>query len=653
MGLVAIGVFTLVSGFLVSNLLGRQESDRALITAARNQSALALEAAVHLEDATSAETDDDRTTAIARLQVAITSLGDIRTGLLEGSTELNLSGSNSIEVQKLFASFDNTFTHLEASAEMASIDAGSVDPADFQQMAVLYSFGMDAIANQYEEEAAARAESTRTTHLGLVAATLALLLLEGLLVVRPALVAARRSRLARTERHAEERAQDRKKLDFLSQFDSLTGLPNRGLFMDRLNQAMHRAHREGGVATVMTLNLDEFKTVNERHGFEAGDRLLKMVAERIESKLRDSDTVGRLGADQFGIILASRHRAEHAASVAEKLLEVVAKPYQMKTDRLVMTAGMGIAVYPLDGDDVNGLVRDAETAMAAAKQAGPNKYEFVTASLREQSRQRLNLLDNLRKALDRPHELRLVYQPKIDVATGQINGVEALLRWDHPDMGLVMPGDFIPIAEQSDLMVPLGDWVINEATRQARVWEDEDADKALRIAINVSPRQFKNGDLVEKIADALERSGLDASKLEVELTEGTLIEDTEQAMRTIERLKEMGVRISIDDFGTGYSSLSYLKRLPIDTLKIDRSFVADITEDRGDAAISEAIVSLGRSLHLEVVAEGVETRAQYAYVEALGCDTVQGFLFSKPLDPKDLDQLLAAYERQPSPFGVN
>ena len=202
-------------------------------------------------------------------------------------------------------------------------------------------------------------------------------------------------------------------------------------------------------------------------------------------------------------------------------------------------------------------------------------------------------------------------------------------------------------------MVPLGDWVINEATRQARVWEDEDADKALRIAINVSPRQFKNGDLVEKIADALERSGLDASKLEVELTEGTLIEDTEQAMRTIERLKEMGVRISIDDFGTGYSSLSYLKRLPIDTLKIDRSFVADITEDRGDAAISEAIVSLGRSLHLEVVAEGVETRAQYAYVEALGCDTVQGFLFSKPLDPKDLDQLLAAYERQPSPFGVN
>ena len=653
MGLVAIGVFTLVSGFLVSNLLGRQESDRALITAARNQSALALEAAVHLEDATSAETDDDRTTAIARIQVAITSLGDIRTGLLEGSTELNLSGSNSIEVQKLFASFDNTFTRLEASAEMAGIDAGSVDPADFQQMAVLYSFGMDAIANQYEEEAAARAESTRTTHLGLVAATLALLLLEGLLVVRPALVAARRSRLARTERHAEERAQDRKKLDFLSQFDSLTGLPNRGLFMDRLNQAMHRAHREGGVATVMTLNLDEFKTVNERHGFEAGDRLLKMVAERIESKLRDSDTVGRLGADQFGIILASRHRAEHAASVAEKLLEVVAKPYQMKTDRLVMTAGMGIAVYPLDGDDVNGLVRDAETAMAAAKQAGPNKYEFVTASLREQSRQRLNLLDNLRKALDRPHELRLVYQPKIDVATGQINGVEALLRWDHPDMGLVMPGDFIPIAEQSDLMVPLGDWVINEATRQARVWEEEDADKALRIAINVSPRQFKNGDLVEKIADALERSGLDASKLEVELTEGTLIEDTEQAMRTIERLKEMGVRISIDDFGTGYSSLSYLKRLPIDTLKIDRSFVADITEDRGDAAISEAIVSLGRSLHLEVVAEGVETRAQYAYVEALGCDTVQGFLFSKPLDPKDLDQLLAAYERQPSPFGVN
>ena len=352
LGLVAIGVFTLVSGFLVSNLLGRQESDRALITAARNQSALALEAAVHLEDATSAETDDDRTTAIARLQVAITSLGDIRTGLLEGSTELNLSGSNSIEVQKLFASFDNTFTRLEASAEMAGIDAGSVDPADFQQMAVLYSFGMDAIANQYEEEAAARAESTRTTHLGLVAATLALLLLEGLLVVRPALVAARRSRLARTERHAEERAQDRKKLDFLSQFDSLTGLPNRGLFMDRLNQAMHRAHREGGVATVMTLNLDEFKTVNERHGFEAGDRLLKMVAERIESKLRDSDTVGRLGADQFGIILASRHRAEHAASVAEKLLEVVAKPYQMKTDRLVMTAGMGIAVYPLDGDDV-------------------------------------------------------------------------------------------------------------------------------------------------------------------------------------------------------------------------------------------------------------------------------------------------------------
>ncbi len=651
-GLTAIALFTVASGLLVSQLLSRQEADGRIIEVARKQSGLALQAAADFAAAAAAEDEPARAAALQDLRATVDLMNTNDWGLRFGSDALGLPGDNSPEAQRLLETVRGTFAEFTRAAVLATSDLGSVDPDRFQEQAVLFSFGMDSLAGQYEQEAFARAETTRRTHLAFTAATLVLLLVVAFFVFLPAFNATRRSWQARIQKHAAERAKDREQLEILSQFDKLTGLPNRGLFMDRLGRAMTQARRAGGVVSIMTLNLDAFKTINEMYGFDAGDELLRQVATRIEASLRESDTVGRLGADQFGVVLAARHRAEHAGAVAEKLIATITAPYQIGKESLVVTAGVGIAVYPLDGDDVHDLVRDAETAMAEAKANGTNQYEYVTVRLRERSRQRLELLDGLRSALDRPDELRLVYQPKIDVGTGRILGVEALLRWDHPSLGLVMPGEFIPVAEQSDLIVPLGEWVLNRAVRQAIEWQREEAED-FSMAINVSSRQFRHGDLVAAIASALEATGLEPQNLEVELTEGTLIEDTELALRTIERLKEMGVRISIDDFGTGYSSLSYLKRFPIDSLKIDRSFVADINDDPDDAAISEAIVSLGRSLRLEVVAEGVETTEQLARLEELGCDAVQGFLFSKPLDPADLEQLLTSYRNQPSPFGVN
>jgi len=393
------------------------------------------------------------------------------------------------------------------------------------------------------------------------------------------------------------------------------------------------------MVSVMFIDLDDFKAVNDQLGHHVGDQLLRHVAHRLQSSVRESDTVARLGGDEFMIILEGASRPEDAGQVAEKILSSLARPFLLLDRKLFVTGSIGIVVYPLDGESIDGLLRDADLAMYSAKEAGKNTYQFVTAELRAKTNDRLEMLDALREALTRDDQLWLAYQPKLALRDGRVVGVEALLRWKHPQLGEIMPGAFIPIAEETDLILGLGDWVIREACHQAREWQDLGTGR-FTVSVNVAARQFRHGDLVETVARALRQSGVDPKLIELELTEGTLIEDTEMTRRTLERLKEMGVSISIDDFGTGYSSLSYLKQFPIDYLKIDRSFVNDLRVDQDAMAIPTAIIRLAHSLQLEVVAEGVETEEQQAILADLGCDLVQGYLFGRPVPPNELEETL-------------
>ena len=467
---------------------------------------------------------------------------------------------------------------------------------------------------------------------------LLLLLIEGIFLFRPA---AKRIRLGWRERerhHSVERNYDQVRLNYLAQFDPLTGLANRSLLWDRLDHAIVRARREGEIVTLMFVDLDDFKAVNDQYGHGTGDALLKNVAERLEGAVRESDTVARLGGDEFTVMLEGQHRPEFAGIVAQKLLDALAVPYRIGGREIFMTASIGIVVYPLDGDVVDDLVRDADTAMYAAKQAGRNNFQFFTPELRAQTTERLRLIDSLRRALATGDELYLVYQPKFGLADGALVGVEALLRWQHPEYGLVPPSRFIPLAEETDLIIPLGRWVIEQACEQAARWRDYGL-FGLPVAINVSSRQFHYGDLIQTVEAALLRFGLDPGLVELELTEGTLIEDVELARRTLERLREVGVRVSVDDFGTGYSSLSYLMQFPIDALKIDRSFVDGITDGLDGAAISTAIIRMGHSLSMEVIAEGVETADQLEVLRGLDCDVAQGFLLGRPGSPEQIESL--------------
>jgi diguanylate cyclase (GGDEF)-like protein len=388
----------------------------------------------------------------------------------------------------------------------------------------------------------------------------------------------------------------------------------------------------------MFLDLDEFKAVNDRFGHHIGDGLLKQVAQRIVASVRESDSVARLGGDEFTVVLEGSHRVEDAGHVATKILEAMQEPFHVGSHELRLTASIGIALYPVDGQSAQELLRDADIAMYSAKAAGKNTYQYFTPELREKTSERLHLIDGLRRAVEARHELDLVYQPKVDTATNTITGVEALVRWHHPELGLVLPDRFVPVAEETDLILPIGDWVLEEACRQMRTWQSRGID--ITMSVNVSSRQLKRGDLVESVAKVLDSTGLDADRLEIELTEGTLVEDTELAARALEELREMGVQVSIDDFGTGYSSLSYLKRLPIDRLKIDRSFIRDITVSEEAATLSAAIVGLAQSLRLDVVAEGVETAEQLTMLERLGCYGMQGFLFSRPVSADDVRALI-------------
>jgi diguanylate cyclase (GGDEF)-like protein/PAS domain S-box-containing protein len=424
----------------------------------------------------------------------------------------------------------------------------------------------------------------------------------------------------------------------LAYHDPLTGLPNRLLFNDRLSQAIERARRNRQVVAVMILDLDRFKLINDSLGLASGDRVLHAVAERLVATLRRSDTVARLAGDDFLLLLPGVEGAENAAKVAQKLLDAVLPPLQVDDQELHIRASVGITLFPHDGEDAETLIRNADTALYRAKEHARSSYQFYTTDMNATAFERLVLETQLRKALERG-ELVVHYQPQVRLDTGEVVGVEALVRWFHGELGLISPAEFIPLAEETGLILELGRWVLGTACEQVRRWQGQGFAE-LRLGVNLSGRQFQEADLVHGIAQALEKTGLDPRDLELELTESSIMRDPEQAVAKLHALSRLGIRLSIDDFGTGYSSLAHLKRFPIKALKIDQSFIRDITTEPNDAAIAQAIIALAESLRLKVVAEGVETREQLDLLRRFRCDEMQGYLFSKPLPPDDLLELL-------------
>jgi len=415
--------------------------------------------------------------------------------------------------------------------------------------------------------------------------------------------------------------------------DSLTGLPNRVLFFDRLGQALTQSRRSSHGVALLFVDIDRFKIVNDTLGHHVGDKLLQHVACCLMRAGRAEDTVGRLGGDEFGIILPRIDKPEHAAFIAQKALSLLAEPLQLETHEVVVTGSIGIALSFSDGVEAETLVRNADTAMFRAKNSGRNAYEFYTASMNERAVEQLHLERRLRRALERD-EFVLHFQGRTNIRTGQVTGYEALLRWSGPD-GIVEPAQFVSLLEESGLIIPVGEWVVRRACRQIAEWRRAGI-TPMPVAVNISAKQFNQRDLAAKIETALRENDVDGSLLEVELTESTAMQNADEAIVAMGRLKALGVRIAIDDFGTGHSSLSYLKRLPIDVLKIDRSFVTGLPATENDASITKAIITMAHSLGLKVIAEGVENRQQLAFLAENGCDEVQGYLLSRPVAAGDL-----------------
>ncbi len=439
-----------------------------------------------------------------------------------------------------------------------------------------------------------------------------------------------------------ERQQAQQKIEFIAYHDALTALPNWLLVADRFHQSVAHAEHAHAKMAVLCLDLDNFKSVNDSLGHAAGDGLLKEVAARLAACVRDTDTVGRQGGDEFLIVLPNLADPEAVAPILVKLMERLHEPYVVQARELSTSVSVGVAIYPDDGTDFDTLRKKADMAMYRAKAAGRNTYHFYDEQMNVEAMEQLSLLNGLRRALER-QEFVLHYQPQIDLSTGTVVGVEALIRWRHPELGMVPPARFIPVAEESGLIVPIGQWVLHEACRQAVVWHKAGWPH-LTVAVNLSALQFRRDDLAQSVNSALESSGIAPALLELELTESILISDTQAVMATVHRLKALGVQLSIDDFGTGYSSLSYLKRFNVDRLKIDQSFVRDLATDREDAAIVHAVIQMAHSLGLTTIAEGVEDEAALARLRGYGCDLAQGYFFARPM-PEDL---LRSYLTQPN-----
>jgi len=446
-------------------------------------------------------------------------------------------------------------------------------------------------------------------------------------------------------RDISERKLAEGRMQHLAHHDTLTGLPNRGLIAERLELTIAQASRGGGSVLVAFIDLDGFKLVNDGLGHNAGDELLKVVAARMSACLRAGDTVGRFGGDEFVLLLNEPRHGEDAAPVLERVREAVLESIKVGGQDVQVSCSIGVAVYPNDGADAGTLLMHADAAMYRAKDMGKNNCQFYTREMNACIEEKLVLLEGLRGALD-DGQFRLVYQPKVDLRTGRIFGVEALVRWEHPEHGCIGPDRFIPLAEESGMIVALGEWVLRTACRQNRAWQEAGL-APLRMSVNVSPRQFEEQGLVPRVALALADSGLAPEWLELEVTEGVIMRDLTQAVAKMGELRAMGVSLSIDDFGTGYSSLSALKSFPVSTLKIDKSFVRDLGISEGDQAVASSIIDLAHRLHLRVIAEGVETEQQCAFLRQNGCDEMQGYLFSRPLAPEQLRLLL---EEQAAPI---
>ena len=435
-------------------------------------------------------------------------------------------------------------------------------------------------------------------------------------------------------------------LRFIATHDSLTDLPNRSLFNERLRHALHQGTRYTRGIAVMFIDMDRFKVVNDSLGHSAGDRLLQDSAKRLAECLRESDTVARLGGDEFVVMIENFTAPKDAIAVAQKALASLAKPFFVDGQEFLMSASIGISTFPDDGKDAETLLKNADIAMYRAKDQGRNNYQFYSAQMNKHTFERLAMESSLRRAVER-NEFQLHYQPKLDLRTGAIAGVEALVRWQHPDWGMVSPAQFIPLAEETGLIVQIGEWVLRAACEQNKRWRDQGI-PPLRVAVNLSARQFAQKTLLSDIAKTIAQSGLTPDCIELEITESLVMTNPEHATETLHKLKTMGISLSIDDFGTGYSSLAYLKRFPIDCIKIDRSFIKDIPTEADDMAITRGVIALGHSLRLKVVAEGVETVEQQNFLRSNGCDEMQGFLFSKPLPAEEVTTLLKTHAQKPS-----
>ncbi|GMB81184.1 EAL domain-containing protein [Shinella zoogloeoides] len=438
---------------------------------------------------------------------------------------------------------------------------------------------------------------------------------------------------------AIERKEAEDSIQFMAHHDTLTGLPNRSMLDERVASAIEAADECGGTMTLAFLDLDNFKLVNDSLGHHAGDELLKIVATRMMNCVRASDSIVRLGGDEFVVLISgAMRRGETVEDRLHAVRNAIAEPVEIEGRAFQVTCSMGVAAYPEHGRNATELLARADAAMYRAKEIGRDAVQVFTAELANRAHEKLVQQEELRRALARS-ELFLQYQPQMDLATGRIFAVEALIRWRHPERGLVAPGDFIPLAEETGLIGPIGDWTLREACRQNKDWQDAGLPPIV-VSVNVSARQFQEKDWVERVAAALSESGLEARYLELELTESMIMEDVQQAVGTMHRLEQLGVHLAIDDFGTGYSSLASLKRFPVGRLKIDRSFVQDLPDDGDDAAIARAVISLAHSLQLRVIAEGVETREQMDFLREAGCDEIQGFYLSRPIDPRALQAIL-------------
>jgi diguanylate cyclase (GGDEF)-like protein len=518
------------------------------------------------------------------------------------------------------------------TAMQREVESTSSNPARIQSILATVSTvnaNLTPIENQFVE---ALSEASRTTYQWLQAIMLA---------ATPVLLSlgtALSMRILRQRRRASER------VHHIAFHDDLTSLPNRLLLNQRLDQALSRHRRSGSKLAILFMDLDRFKVINDSLGHEVGDVLLRQVADRLRAQSREGDTIARMGGDEFVVLIENHDNLKDISAYAHRLVEQLSAPYLLGKKDCHVTLSIGISVFPSDGNDSQALLKAADVAMYRAKQMGRNNYQYYLPSMNVHTLERLELESDLSRALERG-EFLLYYQPKVEIATGLITGTEALLRWKHPVRGLVPPLEFISLAEETGLIVPIGEWVLATACAQNKVWQDLGLTR-LGISVNLSARQFSDSMLLEKLTRIIQASGIDPSSLELEITESVVMSHAECAVGVLEQLKSIGVRIAIDDFGTGYSSLGYLKRFPIDTIKVDRSFIRDIPADSGDMKIARAIIAMAHALRLKVVAEGVENAEQLTFLRAQRCDAVQGYFLFRPLPADEVADALMVNRRR-------